>query len=76
MKKEIDTWKLKQLFDVFKNAMLTGWYASGALIAACLWFFPVPQQSIQTFAFAGAFVFYTLLSVSIAKVDRVRGELE
>jgi membrane protein YdbS with pleckstrin-like domain len=76
MKKEIDTWKLKQLFDVFKNAMLWGWYLFGAIIAAALWFFPIPQSSLQTFAFAAVFVIYTLLSVSIAKVDRIRGELE
>ncbi len=76
MKKEIDTYKLTKLFDVFKGAMLWGWYLSGVLLAAVLWFFPAPSSHIQTFIFAGAFVWYTLLSVSIAKVDRIKGELE
>lgn len=76
MRKEIDTYKLKSLFDVFKNALLWGWYLSGILIAAALWFFPVPSSRIQTFAFAAIFIWYTLISVSIAKVDRITGELE
>lgn len=75
MKKEIDTFKLTQLFDVFKNAMLWGWYLSAAVIGTTLWFFPVPNSRIQTFAFAAAFIWYTVLSISLAKVDRIRGEL-
>lgn len=76
MKKEIDTWKLKQLFDVFKNAMLWGWYLSAALMGAALWFFPLPQSRVQAFVYLSAFVWYTVLSISIAKVDRIKGELE
>lgn len=76
MKKEVDTWKLERLFDVFKNAMLSAWYLSGAVIAACLWFFHLPETSLQTFAFAGVFVFYTLLSVCISKLESIRTELK
>lgn len=72
---KVDVWKLKELFGVFKNAMIWAWYLSAVIIGATLWFFPIYQSRIQTFAFAGAFVLYTLLSVSIAKVDRILGEL-
>jgi hypothetical protein len=76
MKKEVDTYKLEGLFDAFKGAMLWAWYLSGAGIGACLWFFPLPQSNIQTFAFAGVFVVYTLLSVCIAKLAAIRMELK
>jgi hypothetical protein len=76
MKKEIDTFKLGQLFDVFKNAMLWAWYLSAIVAAAALWFFPIPQSRIQTFAFAGSFIFYTLLSVCISKLEAIRTEIK
>lgn len=75
MAKEIDTCKMKRLFDVFKSAMLWAWYLSAALAAAALWFFPVPQSRIQAFAFAGSFIFYTLLSVCLSKLEAIRAEL-
>ena len=74
MKKEIDTYKLTALFEVFKNAMLWAWYLSGILLTAALWFLR-PQDRWEAFAFAAVFIWYTLLSISIAKVDRVHGEL-
>lgn len=76
MKKEIDTYKLAQLFDVFKNAMLWGWYSSAVIIAVSLWYFQLPSSRIQTFVFLGIFCWYTILSVAISKVDRIRGEIE
>lgn len=76
MKKEIDTYKMKELFDVFKGAMLWAWYLSGVAISACLWFFPLPNSSIQTFAFLGMFIFYTLISVCISKLEAIRNELK
>lgn len=76
MKKEVDTWKLEQLFETFVNAMLWAWYLSGVIIGAVLWFFPLPQSNIQTFALAGAFVFWTLLSISISKVKQIKQELK
>lgn len=75
MKKEIDTYKLDRLFDVFKNAMLWAWYLSLIGICAALWFYPLPSTNIQTFAFAGAGIFYTLLSVCISKLEGIRTEL-
>lgn len=76
MKKEVDTYKLRQLFDVFKHAMLWAWYLGGVIIGVALWFFPMPQTNIQTFAWAGVLVIYSAISVAIAKVDRIRGEFE
>lgn len=76
MKKEIDTYRLMHLFDALKKAMLWGWYLSAVVIGATLWFFPLPGTRIQTFGFVAAFVWYSVLSVLIAKVDRIRGEIE
>lgn len=76
MAKELDKYKLRQLFDVFKNAMLWAWYLAAITLGATLWYFPLPSTNLQTFAFCGVFVFYTLLSVCIAKVDSIRTELE
>ena len=76
VKKEIDTYKMKELFDVFKSAMLWAWYLSGIAIASCLWFFPLPSTSVQTFAFFGMFIFYTLISVCISKLEAIRNELK
>lgn len=76
MKKEIDTYKMKELFDVLKNAMLWAWYLSGIATASCLWFFPLPNTNIQVFAFSGIFIFYTLISVCISKLEAIRNELK
>lgn len=76
MKKEIDTWKLQNLFDVFKNAILWAWYLIGIVISSCLWFFPLPTSNIQTFAFVAVFVLYTLMSVCISKIESIRNELK
>jgi hypothetical protein len=76
MKKEVDTYKLTRLFDAFHGAMLWAWYLFGIILGAVLWFFPLPQSRIQTFAFAAFFVIYTLLSVSIKKLASIRTELE
>lgn len=76
MKKEIDTYKLRQLFDVFKNAILWAWYLSGVGIFICLWFFNLPPTNIQAFAFGAVFIFYSLLSVCISKLSAIRSELE
>lgn len=75
MKKEIDVYKIESLIDVFNSALLWAWYLSGVLIAACLWFFQLPSSSIQTFAFAGAFIWYSILSVSITKIKQIKLEL-
>lgn len=76
MKKEIDTYKMRELFDVFKGAILWAWYLSGITIATCLWFFPISSTNIQTFVFVGIFIFYTLLSVCISKLEAIRNELK
>lgn len=76
MKKEIDTYKLDSLFNVFKRAMLWAWYLSGATIGALLWFHPIQESNIQTFAFSGIFILYTLMSVCIAKLEAIRIELK
>ena len=76
MKKEVDTYKMSRLFDAFHSALLWAWYLFGVIVAATLWFFPLPQLKIQTFAFAAFFVVYTLLSVAIKKVASIRTELE
>ncbi len=73
---KINVYELQSLFDTIKGALLWAWYLSGIIIGAALWFFPIPQSNLQTFAFAGAFMLYTAISVVIAKVDRVKGELK
>lgn len=74
MKKEIDTYKIEALVDVFKGAILWAWYLFGVIIAAALWFFPAPQTRIQVFMFATAFVVYTLLSIMLSKVQQIKQE--
>ena len=76
MKKEIDTWRVEQLIEVLEYAILWGWYLSGAIIAACLWFFQLPQSNVQTFAFAAVFCWYSVLSVAITKTKQIRLELK
>jgi hypothetical protein len=76
MKKEIDTFHIERLIEVFEHALLWGWYLSGAIVAVCLWFFQVPDSKIQAFFFAGVFIWYTILSVSITKVGQIKIELK
>ena len=76
MAKEIDKWKITRLMDAFKGSLLWFWYLSGILVATVLWFFPIPQVKIQSFAFAGIFIIYTLLSVAISKIEALKNEFE
>lgn len=75
MKKEIDTYKIEQLIGVLETALLWGWYLSGVIIGTCLWFFHLPETSLQTFAFAAVFTWYSLLSTAITKTKQIRLEL-
>jgi hypothetical protein len=76
VKKEIDTWKLDRLFAVYKNATLSAWYFSGAIIATLLWLYPLENTRIQAFAFLAIFMLYTLMSVCISKLESIRAELK
>lgn len=76
MKKEVDTYKLDSLLEACHKATLWGWYLMSVIIGAVLWFYPIPQKSIQTFAFAVVFIFYTLLSIFMKKLESIRTELK
>lgn len=76
MKKEIDTYKLESLFSAFHSGMVWAWYLFAIVIAAALWFFPLPNTKIQVFAFATIFIVYTLLSVMLRKVAQLTQEIK
>jgi uncharacterized membrane protein YbjE (DUF340 family) len=76
VKKEIDTYKIDRLIEVLEQAILWGWYLSGAIIGACLWFFHLPETRVQTFAFAAVFVWYSVVSTALTKVKQIRLELK
>lgn len=72
---DFDKYKVRRLIEVFEHAMLWGWYLSAAIVAACLWYFHLPDSSVQMFAFLGVFSFYTVLSIALTKVKQIETEL-
>lgn len=68
--------KIRDLMRGLHAALLWAWYLIGTVVAACLWFFPIPQSNLQTFFFLGWFVLYSAFSAGLAKVKEVEGSLE
>lgn len=75
-----ETWKTKSivrdLMDTLKASLLWAWYVLGIILSVSLWFFPLPEKSVQAFCLAGVLVIYSLMSTAIAKIKAVRTALE